>query len=39
LIVEIRRAMLDMPVIYISGYSEDALRQRISDDIPIHFLP
>ena len=39
LIVEVRRTMPDVPVICISGYSEDALRQRISEDIAIHFLP
>ena len=35
----VRETMPDLPVICISGYSEDALRQRISQAADIHFLP
>jgi two-component system cell cycle sensor histidine kinase/response regulator CckA len=38
LIREAREILPDVPVICISGYSEDAVRQRISEDIAIHFL-
>ncbi|MDG2286908.1 MAG: response regulator, partial [Alphaproteobacteria bacterium] len=38
LIREAREILPELPVICISGYSEDALRQRISEDIAIHFL-
>jgi two-component system, cell cycle sensor histidine kinase and response regulator CckA len=38
LIREAREILPEVPVICISGYSEDALRQRISEDIAIHFL-
>lgn len=38
LIREVRESLSTMPVICISGYSEDALRQRISEDDAIHFL-
>ncbi len=39
LIKRIREDRADILVICISGYSEDALRQRISEDSGIHFLP
>lgn len=39
LIRESREIGIEVPVICISGYSEDALRQRISEDEAIHFLP
>ena len=39
LIKRIREDRADIRVICISGYSEDALRQRISEDAGIHFLP
>ena len=29
----------DMKVIFISGYTEDAFRQRLDSDSEIHFLP
>jgi two-component system, cell cycle sensor histidine kinase and response regulator CckA len=38
LIREVREITPNLPVICISGYSEDALRQRISEDVAIHFL-
>ena len=38
LIREVRESMMNVPVICISGYSEDALRQRITQDVAIHFL-
>jgi two-component system, cell cycle sensor histidine kinase and response regulator CckA len=38
LIREMRAAKMTVPIICISGYSEDALRQRISEDIAIYFL-
>lgn len=39
LIRELRDIKVEVPVICISGYSEDALRQRISEDEAVHFLP
>ena len=38
LIREVRESMAEVPVICISGYSEDALRQRLSEDVASHFL-
>ena len=39
LIRELREIMPEVLVICISGYSEDALRQRISEDEAVQFLP
>ena len=39
LIRHVRDTLPEIRVICISGYSEDALRQRISQNIAIHFLP
>ena len=39
LIREVRELVPDMKVIFISGYTEDAFRQRLDSDSEIHFLP
>jgi two-component system cell cycle sensor histidine kinase/response regulator CckA len=39
LIREVREIHPDMKVIFISGYTEDAFRQRLDTDSEIHFLP
>jgi len=39
LIREVREMHPDMKVIFISGYTEDAFRQRLDNDSEIHFLP
>ncbi len=39
LIREVRKIMPDIKVICISGYAEDALRDKIGGDQGIHFLP
>ena len=39
LIREVREIHPDMKVIFISGYTEDAFRQRLDSDSEIHFLP
>jgi two-component system cell cycle sensor histidine kinase/response regulator CckA len=39
LIREVRELIPDMKVIFISGYTEDAFRQRLDSDSEIHFLP
>jgi two-component system cell cycle sensor histidine kinase/response regulator CckA len=39
LIREVRQTHPDMKVIFISGYTEDAFRQRLDTDSEIHFLP
>ena len=39
LVREVREALPDMKVIFISGYTEDAFRQRLDSDREIHFLP
>jgi two-component system cell cycle sensor histidine kinase/response regulator CckA len=39
LIREVRLTHPDMKVIFISGYTEDAFRQRLDNDSEIHFLP
>jgi two-component system, cell cycle sensor histidine kinase and response regulator CckA len=39
LIREVRENIPDMKVIFISGYTEDAFRQRLDSDSDIHFLP
>ncbi|WP_193170333.1 hybrid sensor histidine kinase/response regulator [Nisaea nitritireducens] len=39
LVRKVREDRPDLRVICISGYSEDALRQRIEEDTNIHFLP
>jgi two-component system, cell cycle sensor histidine kinase and response regulator CckA len=39
LIREVRQTHPDMKVIFISGYTEDAFRQRLDSDSDIHFLP
>ena len=39
LIREVREIHPDMKVIFISGYTEDAFRQRLDTDSNIHFLP
>ena len=39
LIREVREVIPDMKVIFISGYTEDAFRQRLDSDSEIHFLP
>ena len=39
LIREVRERRPDMKVIFISGYAEDAFRQRLDSDGAIDFLP
>jgi two-component system cell cycle sensor histidine kinase/response regulator CckA len=39
LVREVREVIPDMKVIFISGYTEDAFRQRLDSDREIHFLP
>lgn len=39
LIREVRKDRPSLPVVCISGYSEDALRQRIADADSVAFLP
>ncbi|HUZ72581.1 MAG TPA: PAS domain-containing protein [Stellaceae bacterium] len=39
LIKEVRRLHPEMKVIFISGYAEDAFRNRLGNDSDIHFLP
>ena len=39
LVREVREIHPDMKVIFISGYAEDAFRQRLDSDSEIHFLP
>src|SRR4051794_39408455 len=39
LIREVRESHPDLKVIFISGYTEDAFRQRLDTDSEIHFLP
>ena len=39
LIREVRKERPTLPVVCISGYSEDALRQRIADTESVAFLP
>ena len=39
LVREVRETHPDMKVIFISGYTEDAFRQRLDSDSNIHFLP
>jgi two-component system cell cycle sensor histidine kinase/response regulator CckA len=39
LIREVRETHPDLKVIFISGYTEDAFRQRLDSDSEIHFLP
>ena len=39
LIRQVRETRPDMKVIFISGYTEDAFRQRLDTDSEIHFLP
>jgi len=39
LIREVREIVPDMKVIFISGYTEDAFRQRLDSGDRIHFLP
>ena len=39
LIRHVRETHPDMKVIFISGYTEDAFRQRLDNDSEIHFLP
>ena len=39
LVREVREIHPDMKVIFISGYTEDAFRQRLDRDSDIHFLP
>jgi two-component system cell cycle sensor histidine kinase/response regulator CckA len=39
LIRHLREARQDLKVIFISGYTEDAFRQRLGEDADIHFLP
>jgi two-component system, cell cycle sensor histidine kinase and response regulator CckA len=39
LVREVREIHPDMKVIFISGYTEDAFRQRLDSDSEIHFLP
>ena len=39
LIRRVRETYPDMKVIFISGYTEDAFRQRLDSDTEIHFLP
>ena len=39
LVRQVRECHPDMKVIFISGYTEDAFRQRLDSDSEIHFLP
>ena len=39
LVREVREIDPDIKVIFISGYAEDAFRQRLDSDSDIHFLP
>ncbi len=39
LVRHVRESHPDMKVIFISGYTEDAFRQRLDTDSEIHFLP
>jgi two-component system, cell cycle sensor histidine kinase and response regulator CckA len=39
LIREVRNVAPDLKVIFISGYTEDAFRQRLDSERDIHFLP
>ena len=39
LVRHVRESHPDMKVIFISGYTEDAFRQRLDKDSEIHFLP
>ena len=39
LIRHVREMIPDMKVIFISGYTEDAFRQRLDSDRDMHFLP
>jgi two-component system, cell cycle sensor histidine kinase and response regulator CckA len=39
LVRQVRESHPDMKVIFISGYTEDAFRQRLDSDSEIHFLP
>jgi two-component system cell cycle sensor histidine kinase/response regulator CckA len=39
LVREVREICPEMKVIFISGYTEDAFRQRLDSDIGIEFLP
>ncbi len=39
LVREVRELNPDMKVIFISGYTEDAFRQRLDSDVGIEFLP
>jgi two-component system cell cycle sensor histidine kinase/response regulator CckA len=39
LIREVRETHPDLKVIFISGYTEDAFRERLDSDSEIHFLP
>jgi two-component system cell cycle sensor histidine kinase/response regulator CckA len=39
LVRQVRELHPDMKVIFISGYTEDAFRQRLDSDSEIHFLP
>jgi len=39
LVREVRETHPEMKVIFISGYTEDAFRQRLDSDSDIHFLP
>jgi two-component system cell cycle sensor histidine kinase/response regulator CckA len=39
LVREVRKTRPDLKVIFISGYTEDAFRQKLGEDSDIHFLP
>ena len=39
LVRHVRESHPEMKVIFISGYTEDAFRQRLDSDSEIHFLP
>ncbi len=39
LVRQVRESHPEMKVIFISGYTEDAFRQRLDSDTQIHFLP
>ena len=39
LVREVREMYPEMKIIFISGYTEDAFRQRLDSDSEIHFLP
>ena len=39
LVRQVREIHPDMKVVFISGYAEDAFRQRLDSDSEIHFLP